>query len=164
MMFGARVRFGVTFKANQPGFTIYTRKYYHNFKVTVTAKNHDGAKGVNLKSQHKYIIAEGLTAIIYDEATFEEVSRFTVPAKEDDNEDEALEILYMVASEQKQSSGNGNDGDEDEYEQRIGMSVGRQLIKDMEEVTEIIVYKYNKETKKFEVEKARKNEFTNACI
>jgi hypothetical protein len=154
MMFGARVRFGVTFKANQPGFTIYTRKYYHNFKVTVTAKNHDGAKGVNLKSQHKYIIAEGLNAIIYDEATFREVDRFTVPVTEDDNEDEALEILYMVAS------GNGKDGDD----QRIGMSVGRQLIKDMEEVTEIIVYKYNKETEKFEVEKARKNEFTNACI
>lgn len=49
MMFGAKVRFGVTYKANQPGFTIYSRKFYHNFKVTVTGKNHDGAKGVNLK-------------------------------------------------------------------------------------------------------------------
>ena len=149
MMFGARVRFGVTFKANQPGFTIYTRKYYHNFKVTVTAKNHDGAKGVNLKSQHKYIIAEGLNAIIYDEATFREVDKFTVPVMEDGNEDEALEILYMVASQD---------------DQRIGMSVGRQLIKDMEEVTEIIVYKYNKKTEQFEVEKAQKNEFDDACI
>lgn len=44
------------------------------------------------------------------------------------------------------------------------MSVGRQLIKDQEEITEIIVYKYNRSTEKFEVERARENQFKDACI
>ena len=33
MMFGARVRYGITYKHDQPGFQIFTRKYFHNFKV-----------------------------------------------------------------------------------------------------------------------------------
>jgi|TARA_B110000285_G_C15101778_1_gene605413 hypothetical protein len=90
-----------------------------------------------------------LNAIIYDEASFREVDKFTVPVMEGSNEDEDLEILYMVASQD---------------DQRIGMSVGRQLIKDQEEITEIIVYKYNRSTEKFEVERARENQFKDACI
>ena len=90
-----------------------------------------------------------MNAIIYDEASFREVDKFTVPVMEGSNEDEDLEILYMVASQD---------------DQRIGMSVGRQLIKDQAEITEIIVYKYNCSTEKFEVEIARENQFKDACI
>lgn len=36
LMFGARVRYGVSYKTNQPGFTLYSRKYFHNFKVAIT--------------------------------------------------------------------------------------------------------------------------------
>ena len=50
LMFGARVRYGVSYKTNQPGFTLYSRKYFHNFKVAITQKNYEGAKGANLGS------------------------------------------------------------------------------------------------------------------
>jgi hypothetical protein len=43
MMFGSLVRFGITYKSNQPGFTIYTRKYFHNFKCAISNKNYEGA-------------------------------------------------------------------------------------------------------------------------
>lgn len=33
LLFGSRVRFGISYKTNQSGFIIYTRKYFHNFKV-----------------------------------------------------------------------------------------------------------------------------------
>ena len=33
MLFGRKVRNCITFKTNQPGFTIYKRKFYHNAKV-----------------------------------------------------------------------------------------------------------------------------------
>ena len=33
MMFGARVRYSITYKNDQPGFQIFTRKYFHNYKV-----------------------------------------------------------------------------------------------------------------------------------
>ena len=33
MMFGPLVRFGITYKTNEPGYCCYTKKYLHNFKV-----------------------------------------------------------------------------------------------------------------------------------
>jgi hypothetical protein len=57
MMFGARVRFGITYKSNQPGCQFYTRKYFHNFKVAITNENYEGAKGCNLPSLNSYIIS-----------------------------------------------------------------------------------------------------------
>lgn len=58
MMFGARVRYGITFKANQPDFQIYTRKYFHNFKVSTSDENYEGAMGQNLSNRNEYVIAE----------------------------------------------------------------------------------------------------------
>lgn len=66
LMFGARVRYGVSYKTNQPGFTLYSRKYFHNFKVAITNQNYEGAKGANLGSQGKYVIAQNLDLGIYE--------------------------------------------------------------------------------------------------
>ena len=66
MMFGARVRFGITYKAGQPGFQIYTRKYFHNFKVSITTKNFDGAVGDNIRTMNAYVMADKQSLNIYD--------------------------------------------------------------------------------------------------
>lgn len=58
MMFGARVRFSITYKTNQPGLTIYTRKYFHNFKVGLSTQNLEGALGVNLPKLSAYVMSE----------------------------------------------------------------------------------------------------------
>lgn len=70
-MFGTRVRFGITYKTNQPGFQIFTRKSYHNFKVAINASNFEGAEGANLSSMHAYIIAEKTKLEIFNDTTFE---------------------------------------------------------------------------------------------
>ena len=70
MMFGARVRYGITFKANQPGFQIYTRKYFHNFKVAVTNDNYEGAVGQNLQSMQAYVMAEKTKIGVFDNKEF----------------------------------------------------------------------------------------------
>lgn len=57
MMFGKAVRYGITYKASEPGFRIYTRKYYHNFKVAIDGENYEGSHGVNLNTKHQYVIA-----------------------------------------------------------------------------------------------------------
>ena len=36
MMFGSKVRYGVTYKTNQKSFDIYRRKYWHEFKVPLS--------------------------------------------------------------------------------------------------------------------------------
>jgi hypothetical protein len=43
MMFGPRVRSSIVFKQSQIGFSIYQRKMFHNFKVTISDKNYEGA-------------------------------------------------------------------------------------------------------------------------
>ena len=45
LMFGARVRYGIAFKVNQPAFDIFTRSGYHNFKVMIDSGNFEGAVG-----------------------------------------------------------------------------------------------------------------------
>lgn len=39
LLFGPRVKSGITYQSGQNGFQIYTRKYYHNFKVSISAEN-----------------------------------------------------------------------------------------------------------------------------
>lgn len=70
MMFGTRVRYGITYKANQPGFQIYTRKYWHNFKVALTTNNYEGAFGSNLGNMGAYVLAERTNIGVYDQETF----------------------------------------------------------------------------------------------
>lgn len=70
MMFGTKVRYGITYKTNQPGFSIYTRKYYHNFKVSLSSENKEGAKGVNLSSMNAYIMCEKTKMGIYNQDSF----------------------------------------------------------------------------------------------
>jgi hypothetical protein len=43
LLFGSRVRYGIAFKVNQPGFDIITRTCYHNFKVCIKIGNFEGA-------------------------------------------------------------------------------------------------------------------------
>ena len=72
LMFGTRVRYGISYKANQPGFQIFTRKYYHNFKVALTNENFEGAKGANLAKYEAYIMAEKTKIGVYDNRQFKE--------------------------------------------------------------------------------------------
>jgi hypothetical protein len=150
MMFGAKVRFGVTFKANQPDFTIYTRKYGHNFKVPVDLTDHEGAIGATLKSLSRYVIAHGINLTIYDQHTFKntvgrsnkKLQSFKVP----DSQDKNVTILHMIVSAD---------------DRRIALGIGRNLIKDQQETTEIVVYRYNddKEEPTFEIEKIIDHQF-----
>ena len=48
MMFGSKVRYGITYKTNERSFDIYRRKYMHNLKVNVDSGNLEGAFGLSL--------------------------------------------------------------------------------------------------------------------
>jgi len=71
LMFGSKVRYAISYKQNQPGFQVYTRKFYHNFKVQISSENMEGAVGANLKMSDNYIIAEQTKISIVDPKTFE---------------------------------------------------------------------------------------------
>ena len=71
MMFGKAVRYGITYKSSEPGFRIYTRKQFHNFKVTIDAQNYEGSHGVNLTSKGQYVIARKNVFTVFNSETFE---------------------------------------------------------------------------------------------
>lgn len=66
MMFGSKVKYGITYKTNQKSFVIYRRKYEHNFKVPVASENYEGAKGLEIKSEGKFLVAKIDKVKIYD--------------------------------------------------------------------------------------------------
>ena len=66
LMFGAGARYGISFKTNQPGFDIFTRKCYHNFKGCITSKNFEGAVGCTMGDMGMYALAETLNIGLYD--------------------------------------------------------------------------------------------------
>jgi hypothetical protein len=70
MMFGSRVRYGISYKSNQKNFTIYRRKYMHNLKVCVNATNFEGCKGIELVSHNTILVTNLDQVLIFDSETF----------------------------------------------------------------------------------------------
>ena len=70
-MFGKRVRYGITYKANERCFDVYQRKYMHNLRVKVQADNLEGSKAVEIKSMGKFCVTQTDKVCLYDSYTFE---------------------------------------------------------------------------------------------
>jgi len=70
MMFGSKVRYGVTYKTNQRSFDIYRRHYWHDFKVPISEENLEGSIGVPLDKQGTYLVSKINKVLIYDQDTF----------------------------------------------------------------------------------------------
>lgn len=49
---------------------IYTRQYYHNFKVAINSLNWEGAIGTNLRFSYSYIMALKNKVIITDQTEY----------------------------------------------------------------------------------------------
>lgn len=143
MMFGPRVRFGITYRQNQPGFMVYTRKYGHNFKVPINSQNWEGAIGSNLKFSYAYIMALKNRVIITDQSDFRTKQEWEVPVDRP-----GIEILYIIVSED---------------EKKVGMTLGRYEIKDAKTIDKIVIYKKD-HTGEYALEKKFAFPFPTACI
>lgn len=121
LLFGARVRFGIAFKVSQPDFTIFTRKCYHNFKVCIDSNSFEGAVGVSLAPLKIYAMAHGLEIGIYDQENFQCLQKIDIQANRDD-----VEVLYIQNSQ--------------DY-LKLGVVLGKRLIKGKIEITELLMYK-----------------------
>ena len=79
MMFGARVRYGITFKTNQRSFRVYRRRHEHDFIVPVQRDNLEGAHAIDMPKSKTYRIAKIDMIRIYDSQTFDEVGSVHIP-------------------------------------------------------------------------------------
>ena len=57
MIFGPKVRYGVTYKTNQKSFDVYKRKYHHDFTLPLNQINMEGAIGMELNKINAFLIA-----------------------------------------------------------------------------------------------------------
>lgn len=48
MMFGSKVKYGITYKTNQKAFVVYRRKFIHSFRTPLLHDNFEGSKGLDL--------------------------------------------------------------------------------------------------------------------
>mmetsp|Transcript_801 Transcript_801/g.1008 ORF Transcript_801/g.1008 Transcript_801/m.1008 type:complete len:398 (-) Transcript_801:899-2092(-) len=78
MMFGAKVRYCITYKTNQKSFVIYRRKYMHNFKVPVISENLEAAKGLELQTMNTFLVSKVDKVIIYDSNNFLEIGQIPI--------------------------------------------------------------------------------------
>jgi hypothetical protein len=77
-MFGARVKYGVTYKTNQKTFSIYRRSTMHDFKVCVSNENFEGSIGLELKEMNKFLVTKVDKITMYDSSDFKEVGRIKI--------------------------------------------------------------------------------------
>lgn len=78
MMFGSKVKYGITYKTNQKSFSIYTKKYLHNFKVNVNPDNLEGSKGLEIVSMNQFLVTKIDKVLIYDCNTYARVSEIPI--------------------------------------------------------------------------------------
>lgn len=94
--------------------------------MALTTDNYEGAVGQNVESMNAYVMAEKTKLTIYDNKEFTQTQSWNIPTYNEANNKSDIEILYMSVSEDQT---------------KIGVVLGRVLIKDEQEITEIVIYK-----------------------
>jgi hypothetical protein len=56
MMFGSAVKYCITYKIGQKNFSVYTRKYEHDFKTKISTANYEGSLGLNIVSMNVFLV------------------------------------------------------------------------------------------------------------
>ena len=70
LMFGPRVLYAIAYNYNEPDLKIYTRKYFHNFMVSLNRDNYQEAAGANMKLTDEFMVASMKQVSTYDNRTF----------------------------------------------------------------------------------------------
>lgn len=66
LIFGSKVKYGVSYKIGQTGFEIYSKKYEHNFKVNVLRQNLEKSKGLSINSMNRILVTKTAQILVLD--------------------------------------------------------------------------------------------------
>lgn len=78
MMFGSRVRYGITFKMGERSFNIYRRKYEHEYMINVLEDNLEGAKALEIKSMNVFLYTNIDKVNMVDSTTYKKVGELPI--------------------------------------------------------------------------------------
>ena len=73
MMFGSRVKYGITFKTNQRSFDIYRRKYEHDFCANIFEENLDRCKAMPIETMNAFMVSKIDIIRFFDIDTYQEL-------------------------------------------------------------------------------------------
>lgn len=57
MMFGSKVKYGITYKTNQKSFDVYRRKFEHDFRVNTVEMDLDGSRGLPIEDMNAFLVS-----------------------------------------------------------------------------------------------------------
>lgn len=96
MMFGPKVKFCITYKNNEAGFDVYTRKFTHSLTANVIKDDLEGSHGLHIESMNAFLISKKDTIRMYDSQTYQEMSDHCIQVKLLESETkEENEIIAM---------------------------------------------------------------------
>lgn len=73
MMFGSKVKYGITYKTGERSFEIHRRKFEHDYLVNVVENDLDGSRGLPLVSMDAFLVSKINTIQFFDINSFEEI-------------------------------------------------------------------------------------------
>ena len=97
MMFGSRVRYGITYKTNQKAFTVYRRKFIHDFRVPILLDNLEGSMGLDLSTMKTILISKVDKIYMLDNKDFKEFGQIPIKLLPTETR-EPNQIISMVKS------------------------------------------------------------------
>jgi len=125
----------VTFKASQPGIKIYIRKYDHGFHETIDNISREGCCGMNIKTKEMFLITDDSHILKHSAKTFKVEQEIPLPLTISTTSDD-IEILSIQMSSD---------------EKYIAVLAGKNLIKEIEEIHELLVYDISSENMEFKL-------------
>ena len=101
MMFGSKVKYGITYKTNNKSIDIHRRKYEHDFRLTVVEADLDGSRGLPVDSMNAFLVSQIDVVKFYNIDTFKEIEECKIKIRlipKKDDERERNEIITMQIS------------------------------------------------------------------
>ena len=132
MMFGKKVRYGITYKTNQKSFDVHRRKFEHDYRVNVVDADLDGSRGLPIETMNAFLVSMVNIIKFYDVDTFDEIRECEIKIPLLDkgaDEREPNEIISMQISD---------------HEQILGVISGKNLIMKEQKPNQLFLFKRQK--------------------
>ena len=78
MMFGSKVKYGITYKPNQKQFDVFRRKYIHDIQSCVNNGNFEGSKGMELNTLGIFLVTKIDKVLLFSLLTFEQCGHIPI--------------------------------------------------------------------------------------
>lgn len=135
MMFGSRVRYGITYKTNQKAFTVYRRKYTHDFRVPIIEEDLEGSMGLDLNKHETILVSKIDKVYMLNSKTFKEFGQIPITLLKTETR-EPNQIIAMRKSMD---------------ENFIAIMSGKNLIKKEQKINQLFIFKKKVQTVEFEL-------------